>query len=141
MNNKGTIIFGLIALVVIVGGLWFYSNWQKYAPQVYVTDRPSEDGTSTVPTTVDTKTDTTSTVIPTFTMAEVATHKDATSCYTVISGSVYDVTLWVALHPGGKAAILSLCGTDGTARFTAKHSGDEKPNSTLPRFKIGVLAE
>jgi len=67
-------------------------------------------------------------------------HKDASSCYTVISGKVYDLTLWVNMHPGGKGAILSLCGIDGTAKFMAKHQGAQKQMDILARFYIGTVS-
>lgn len=78
---------------------------------------------------------------PDITMAQVAKHNSAASCYTTISGSVYDVTTWINQHPGGKQAILSLCGTDGTAAFTAQHAGQRRPATELASFKIGTLAK
>lgn len=76
----------------------------------------------------------------TFTLADVEHHKDATSCYAVINGNVYDLTAWINMHPGGKDKILSLCGTDGTDRFMQKHKGGQKFMDILNRFKIGVIA-
>ena len=75
----------------------------------------------------------------TFTMAQVATHNSELSCYTAINGSVYDVTNWINQHPGGAQAILSLCGTDGSAAFNAQHGGQRQPASELASFKIGTL--
>lgn len=47
--------------------------------------------------------DTTSTQKPgTFTMAQVQAHNSASSCYSVVNGSVYDLTNWIDRHPGGK---------------------------------------
>ena len=128
------IILAIIAVLVIGGGIWFYSMWDTYAPKTYITETPT--GTTTV-NTVD---NTTSTTTPTYTQRDIATHKDAASCYSTISGNVYDLTLWVNMHPGGKAAILSLCGTDGTEKFMNKHHGGAKYMTILARFKIGTLA-
>lgn len=75
------------------------------------------------------------------TMAVVAQHNSAQSCYTVVRGSVYDVTAWINKHPGGKDAILSLCGKDGTALFVDQHGGSGPQESQLASFKIGVLAQ
>lgn len=133
------IILSIIAIIILAVGFWVYSNWSNYAPDVYVTE--TETATGTEVSTVDTTNNTVTPGAPTYTLADVSTHSNASSCYTVINGSVYDLTMWVNMHPGGKQAILSLCGVDGTARFTAKHSGDEKPGATLVRFKIGVLAQ
>lgn len=74
-------------------------------------------------------------------MVEVALHADATSCYSVVNGSVYDLTSWITKHSGGQQAIKCPCGKDGTSAFTGKHCGDARPETTLTTFKIGVLAQ
>ncbi len=76
----------------------------------------------------------------TYTLAEIATHKDATSCWTAVRGQVYDLTSWIIQHPGGAENILSVCGKDGTAAFTAQHNGQREPESELKSFHIGTLA-
>lgn len=75
----------------------------------------------------------------TYTMAQVKAHSSASSCWTAVDGSVYDVTSWIAQHPGGKGPIEGLCGTDGSAAFTAKHGGDSAPKEHLASMKIGTL--
>jgi predicted heme/steroid binding protein len=75
----------------------------------------------------------------TFTLAEVATHNNAQSCYTTISGGVYDVTTYVPMHKGGSAAILAICGKDGSSLFSGQHAGQPKPEQMLASFKIGAL--
>jgi cytochrome b involved in lipid metabolism len=77
----------------------------------------------------------------TYTMAQVKAHASASSCWTAINGSVYDVTGWIAQHPGGEAAILSLCGIDGSAAFDGQHGGQSRPASELAGFKIGLLVK
>ena len=72
-------------------------------------------------------------------MAQVATHNSKDSCWAVVSGGVYDLTAWIDRHPGGDNVIKALCGTDGTAAFTAQHRGPGKPADALARFKIGML--
>lgn len=143
MKKPLLITLWIIVLLVLGIGAWAYYNWKTYAPEVYITEteKQTETGTTTEVSTVDTKNDTVTPGAKTFTLVDVAMHNNTGSCYTVISGAVYDLTMWVAMHPGGKQAILSLCGVDGTARFTAKHGGDAKPNSTLARFKIGLLVQ
>lgn len=74
-----------------------------------------------------------------YTIAEVRTHNKATDCWAVINKKVYDLTKWVAQHPGGSGAIIRLCGTDGTRAFTGKHAGKSGPMSQLARYQIGVL--
>jgi len=75
----------------------------------------------------------------TFSMSDVAKHNTKSSCYTVVGGSVYDLTSFVSAHPGGQAAIASLCGVDGTTSFTAQHGGQRRPENELAGLKIGVL--
>ncbi len=75
-----------------------------------------------------------------YTMAQVRKHANAASCWTVISGNVYDLTKWVNRHPGGRARILSLCGKDGTAAFRAEHGKEKQPNQVLAGYKLGPLA-
>lgn len=74
-------------------------------------------------------------------MAQVAMHASAASCWSVIRGNVYDLTSWITKHPGGQAAILQLCGKDGTAAFVGQHGGSPQQESVLATFKIGVLAQ
>ena len=49
--------------------------------------------------------------------AEVATHRSADDCWVIIEGSVYDLTNYISLHPGGDQPIVSNCGQDGTQTF------------------------
>src|SRR5690242_3032626 len=57
----------------------------------------------------------------TYTLAEVATHKNNSSCWTAINGKVYDLTSWINRHPGGPERILNICGTDATDAFNIQH--------------------
>jgi len=80
-----------------------------------------------------------STDLSVYTMADVATHADASSCWTAINGQVYDLTAWISKHPGGAANILRICGIDGTAGFEQQHGSQTRPEAILGSFKIGVL--
>ena len=77
----------------------------------------------------------------TFTMAQVSTHNTSASCYSVVSGSVYDLTTWINQHPGGSSAIKSMCGVDGTSAYNQQHAGSSRPKNELAGFKIGILAQ
>jgi cytochrome b involved in lipid metabolism len=74
-----------------------------------------------------------------YTMADVAKHNTAADCWSVVNGSVYDLTAWVNKHPGGPAVIIAMCGSDGTAMFTGKHGSSASALSTLGQFQIGFL--
>jgi len=76
----------------------------------------------------------------TYTLAQVATHTDASSCWSAINGGVYDLTSWVVQHPGGSEAILRICGTDGSTAFNNQHGSSRRVTAMLQQFKIGDLA-
>lgn len=97
-------------------------------------------GTSTNTNTQTNTTSNTTTTTATFTLAQVAQHNTSASCYTVVSGSVYDVTSWISQHPGGASAIKNMCGIDASAAFNGQHGGQARPASELAGFKIGTLA-
>lgn len=76
-----------------------------------------------------------------YALAEVLTHKDASSCWTAINGNVYDLTSWVSKHPGGQEAILGICGKDGSIAFNGQHGETKKQADILATFKIGSLSQ
>ncbi len=121
MKNKYLILSILIVAILAVGAFVFY---QKKPVAVNPAPAPVAD---------------TSTGGQSFTRAQVKEHNSRASCYTVIADSVYDLTAWISGHPGGEEAILSLCGGDGTAAFTAQHGGQKRPETMLAKFKIGSV--
>lgn len=132
--NRNKYIGGAIIILLAGVTVWGYTTFSTYAPKQYVVETPT--GSSTMNTTTGEVTS----GVKSFTAANIATHNDATSCYTSISGGVYDLTAWVNAHPGGKSKILSLCGKDGTQAFTEKHKNGQKFLNILARFKIGNLS-
>ncbi len=74
-----------------------------------------------------------------YTMEKVKANGTSSSCWSVISGNVYDLTRWINSHPGGSGAIVSLCGTDGTSGFMAMHRNQSKPESRLAGYLLGPL--
>ncbi len=77
------------------------------------------------------------------TAAEVATHNTLQNCWIIISAIVYDVTNYIAVHPGGAKAITNTCGTDATFAFQTK-GGKNKDHSSnaynlLNNYKIGSI--
>ena len=73
------------------------------------------------------------------TMEQVAQNDSEESCWTVVDGSVYDLTEWINQHPGGASRIIQLCGTDGTSLFQGQHGGSSGPESTLAGYLLGPL--
>jgi cytochrome b involved in lipid metabolism len=129
MNKNKSLPFVIGAIVVLFSvGVVFLQHNNK----VLTTNYPSPDQ-STVTTTP------TATTSSTYTLADVAKHKNQADCWTTINGGVYNVTPWISQHPGGAEAILSLCGIDGSSAFNAQHGGERRPASELASFKIGTL--
>jgi cytochrome b involved in lipid metabolism len=125
---KAAVALGILFLAVLVGG--FYYNQVS-----------TLHDTGTATSTVSTATTTTTTSVASgYSAAEIQTHNNAASCWTVIHGSVYDLTSWVSRHPGGIAAILMLCGRDGSSVFDSVHGRDPRAQSILATFKIGTYA-
>ena len=70
-----------------------------------------------------------------YTRAEIRKHKSRDDCWLIVENGVYDVSKYVAIHPGGDA-ILSRAGEDATEGF----NGPQHPphaRATLEQFRIG----
>jgi cytochrome b involved in lipid metabolism len=78
----------------------------------------------------------------TYTTAQVATHNIQSDCWIIISGKVYNVTSFMASHPGGVTAIRTRCGTDSTTVFTtsAGHVHSSYAYSLLPTYYVGDVS-
>ncbi|ASY21047.1 Cytochrome b5-like Heme/Steroid binding domain-containing protein [Candidatus Planktophila dulcis] len=76
-----------------------------------------------------------------YTMAKVKENNSAASCWSVISGNVYNLTQWINQHPGGPSAIRGLCGVDGSSSFNGKHGRQSNPNETLAGYLLGPLVK
>jgi hypothetical protein len=86
----------------------------------------------------------------TYTAAEVAEHDTKSDCWTIINGSVYNLTPFIAQHPGGDE-ILAACGIDGSTLFNSRETADgeevgsgtphsSSAQSQLADLKVGTLA-
>jgi hypothetical protein len=73
------------------------------------------------------------------TLSRVKENNTASSCWSIINGNVYNLTTWISSHPGGKSAITSLCGIDGTSAFNLQHRNESKPESRLASYLLGKL--
>lgn len=74
-----------------------------------------------------------------YTLEEVATHKSKADCWMVIEKKVYNVTPFIASHPGGEM-ILNGCGKDATELFNGvKDHGRENAASLLPDLEVGMI--
>jgi cytochrome b involved in lipid metabolism len=53
----------------------------------------------------------------TLSASEVQKHKTSGDCWLIIENNVYDVSLYLSLHPGGADRIIPYCGQDATTAF------------------------
>lgn len=135
MKNTKSIIVFLVMAFLLVAGMAVIVNYNS-SDNSY--DKEANPNTITNPeTTAPVSTNTTNS----YTLAEVSTHTSASSCWSIVGSNVYDLTSWISKHPGGKKAIIGLCGKDGTAAFTGQHGGQKRPESELKGFSIGTYKQ
>ena len=147
MNAKYLIGIVLVVAVDVMGLAIYQSSLPASStPFTNGTSAGSEtinpgslNGGETSATTTSTTDSTASTGAKSYTMAQVALHNDASSCWSVINGNVYDLTSWISQHPGGPEHILGICGADGSAAFNHQHGGQSQPTQILQSFYIGTL--
>lgn len=114
----------------------------KSAVTLAVGDREVQGDVSrgeVTPTPVVSATPTPTATIAGYTMEQVKANNTAQKCWSAINGQVYDLTTWISSHPGGAAAITSLCGTDGTSAYINQHQGQSQPASRLAGYLLGPL--
>ena len=75
-----------------------------------------------------------------YTMEEVAKHNAPPSVWSVYNGSVYDITMYINVHPGGKKMLEKVYGKDMTALFNKFH-GYIKIDKIIGPLKIGTVAK
>jgi cytochrome b involved in lipid metabolism len=73
-------------------------------------------------------------------VAEVQKHNTAKDCWAVVNSNVYDLTSYIASHPGGASVLTAICGKDGTKAFSGQHAGAQKPNADLSSLLVGPLS-
>ncbi len=75
-----------------------------------------------------------------YSKSTVANHNRASDCWTIVDGNVYNLTKFVARHPGGRKRIIRMCGRDASAAFRGQHSSGSRASTVvLKRYKIGTL--
>ena len=75
--------------------------------------------------------------------AEINQHNSAESCWVVINDSVYDVTRYLKIHPGGTSMFLSpaLVNRDMTNAYRVVHASSQVATSWLQSYCIGTRGE
>jgi cytochrome b involved in lipid metabolism len=73
-----------------------------------------------------------------YTMEEVSQHNAPPSIWSVYNGDVYDITMYVNVHPGGKKILEKVYGKDMTPLFNKFH-GYIKIENMIGPLKIGTV--
>jgi cytochrome b involved in lipid metabolism len=136
----------LIVVIAALGGWILYSNAVSVPASVAVTSTQTSAGTATSSgasqaTSTSSGALSSSSGTQVYTLADIAQHSTASSCWLAIDGNVYDVTNFIPIHPGGKA-ILRGCGKDATALFHSvpSHAETNAEETVAPQYLIGTLA-
>lgn len=124
------IIFSVFMSYVVVGG--FLQKQQKESAAENTTSAPaatpSTSGASAT----------------TYSASEVSVHGTTSDCWLIINGNVYDVSKFLAEHPGGASTIMPYCGKEATAAFDTQDRGSRGSHSSsassmLSGYQIGAL--
>lgn len=126
-------------VAVLAGHSGAEAAWKGKTDTETTTAPASPDATSVSPAAPSTSGSASPSEASGYTMEEVAKHNTAESCWVAVNGNAYDLTEWIANHPGGSQAIESMCGTDGTSAFERKHGGEEDPAAALERYRLGPI--
>ena len=73
-----------------------------------------------------------------YTMQEVALHNAPPSIWSVYKGNVYDITMYVNVHPGGQKMLEKVYGKDMTGLFNRFH-GYIDIDKVIGPLKIGYI--
>jgi cytochrome b involved in lipid metabolism len=73
-----------------------------------------------------------------YTLADIAPNNSAAKCWMNLYGVVYNLSSYVAKHPGG-SIILKQCGTDATTNFNNQHGVQILQNKGFSAYIIGRL--
>jgi Cytochrome b involved in lipid metabolism len=157
-RTAGTIVAGALAAVlaltvtgvtVAVGHTGAQAAWGDVAAEAAgaqpeespsATDTASESpSASATASTGANATPSASSTAGAYSLADVAKHADANSCWSAVNGKVYDLTKWINQHPGGPQRILAMCGKDASDAFNGQHGGQARPAKELAGFEIGTL--
>lgn len=131
-----------IALTVLVGHSGAVAVWAdtinaaSASPSPAASPSGSESASATPSTTSSPSASSTAAA---YTLAQVRQHNRESDCWAAVDQKVYNLTPWIAQHPGGQQVIVNLCGTDATAAFRNEHGQEGEPNQRLAEFLIGVL--
>lgn len=76
-----------------------------------------------------------------FEKAEIIQHNHRNNCWIILFNKVYDITDFIAQHPGGAEILLSRAGEDASSFFQTRHGRNNRLYKSLDRYCIGELCD
>ena len=135
-RGLGVTILGIIGIVLAVATMALTTLVGHSGAVAVWQGRISDGGTTPTPAPSPTGTSSTGGI----TAAEVLSHASANDCWSVVNGTVYDLTDWIPQHPGGPQVIEAMCGKDGTNAFNNQHGGQQRLEQVLAGYEVGPFA-
>lgn len=78
--------------------------------------------------------------LPALPLTEVRKHRTAADAWLVVGPTIYDVSTFAGVHPGGAEILLSCAGSDATREFReVGHSADAE--ATMAPLAVGTLRD
>jgi hypothetical protein len=132
-----------VVLVILAGHSGAEVTWQnRISGGASASVAPTPTPTQTTPSAqAPTQAPSEAPVASVLSLELVAQHAAPESCWSVVNGNVYDLTDWIARHPGGSGNIIRMCGIDATADFDRQHGGQGRPESELKAYLLGALGQ
>jgi cytochrome b involved in lipid metabolism len=130
-----------IVLVILAGHSGAETTWKNRVATETTSVSPSPTPSATVSTEVVPTPSETAAAQSVLSLELVAQRNTPESCWSVVDGSVYDLTAWIEKHPGGSSRIIGMCGRDATASFNGQHGGEGGPASFLAEYRLGQLGQ
>ncbi|EFX05778.1 fatty acid hydroxylase [Grosmannia clavigera kw1407] len=79
--------------------------------------------------------------LPSFSQADIQSHKSKSSCFVTLGNKVYDVADFIESHPGGPELIIDYAGQDVTKilKDEASHTHSDSAYEMLDEYHVGFL--
>jgi cytochrome b involved in lipid metabolism len=118
-------IFIVVVIIILGAGAFMNQNKTSVAPVVQQDNNTSTNTNAGI------------------TAANVAKHNSYNDCWMIINNKIYNVTDYVAMHPGGIETIIPYCGKDATVAFDTKGgrgSHSQNAQNLLTNYYVGNLS-
>ncbi len=134
---KKTLIWIIVAIVLILAILFFYQRPFKKGPEYrgYRVNNQYQALENNIDK--DNTSSSTNNINNNYNTNDISIHNIAKDCWAIINNKVYDLTSYVYKHPAGPEQIIAICGKDGSSLFDSQHGGNMKIEKMLSNFYKG----